>query len=211
VRFLEFSLRAVSSHPALFCPGLFCVLEASPIFAPGGIFCAERNAICPGLFPRESETKTHVTSWRHRYMPRRAKRLWQHSQKLEARVSEPKQQGQRRRPRQRDRACCTGTTLRSFCFRSRRRARIQPEAESTLGFTHRRWGDLHARKLASTLMRSRLHNRTRDRGGEPIRLMEGGIAPGPSRTGPGALSQVLCTIVRFREVADGRSSKGSLG
>jgi hypothetical protein len=32
------------------------------------------------------------------------------------------------------RACCTGTTLRSFCFRSRRRARIQPEAESTLGF-----------------------------------------------------------------------------
>ena len=31
--------------------------------------------------------------------------------------------------------------------------------------------------------------------------MEGGIAPGPSRTGPGALSQILCTIVRIREVA----------
>jgi hypothetical protein len=211
VRFLEFCLRAVGSHPTLFCPGLFCVLEASPIFAPGGIFCAERNAICPGLFPRESELR-HMSRAGVTAICRGGRSGYGSIRKeLEARVSEPKQQGQRSRPRQRDRACCTGTTLRSFCFRSRRRARIQPEAESTLGFTHRRWGDLHGRKLASTLMRSRLHNRTRDRGGEPIRLMEGGIAPGPSRTGPGALSQVLCTIVRFREVADGRSSKGSLG
>jgi hypothetical protein len=68
------------------------------------------------------------------------------------------------------------------------RARIQPEAESSLGFAHRCLGDLHGRNLASAVMRSRVHNRTRDRGGEPIRLMEGGIAPGPTRTGPGALS-----------------------
>jgi hypothetical protein len=88
-------------------------------------------------------------------------------------------------------ACCTSTTLRSFCFRSKERARIQPEAGSTLGCAHRRWGRPHGRKFASALMRSRVHNRTRDRGGEPIRLTE--------------------TIVRFREVMDGSSSKGPLG
>ena len=38
-------------------------------------------------------------------------------------------------------------------------------------------------------MRSRVHNWTTDRGGEPIRLTEGEIAPGPPRTGLGALSQ----------------------
>jgi hypothetical protein len=85
-------------------------------------------------------------------------------------------------------ACCTSTTLRSFCFRSKERARIQPEAGSTLGCAHRRWGRPHGRKFASALMRSRVHNRTRDRGGEPIRLTEGSIALGPSRTGGGALS-----------------------
>jgi hypothetical protein len=45
-------------------------------------------------------------------------------------------------------------------------------------------GELHGRKLASALMRSRLHNRTRDRGGVPIRLMEGAlppVLPGPGR------------------------------
>jgi hypothetical protein len=35
------------------------------------------------------------------------------------------------------RRCCAITTLRIFCFRSKDRARIQPEAESTLGFAHR--------------------------------------------------------------------------
>jgi hypothetical protein len=31
-------------------------------------------------------------------------------------------------------------------------------------------GELHERDLASALVRSRVHNRTRDRGGKPIRL-----------------------------------------
>jgi hypothetical protein len=57
------------------------------------------------------------------------------------------------------------------------RARIQPEAESTLGFAHRCLGDLHGRNPASDLMRSRVHNRSRDRGGEPIRLNGGGHCP----------------------------------
>jgi hypothetical protein len=65
------------------------------------------------------------------------------------------------------------------------RARIQPQADSTLGFAHRRWGDLHGRNIASALMWSRLRNRTRYRGGEPIRINRGGIALGPSRTGRG--------------------------
>jgi hypothetical protein len=59
----------------------------------------------------------------------------------------------------------------------RRLARIQPEAESTLGFAHRCLGDLHGRNLGSALMRSGLHNRTRDRGREPIRINGGGNCP----------------------------------
>jgi hypothetical protein len=73
------------------------------------------------------------------------------------------------------------------------RARIQPETESTLGFAHRCLGDLHGRNLASALMRSRVHNRTRDRGGEPIRI-NGGVhcppvlpEPGRGRSLKGAL------------------------
>jgi hypothetical protein len=42
-------------------------------------------------------------------------------------------------------------------------------------------GELHGRNLASALMRSRVHNRTRDRGGKPIRLEGRGIAPGSFR------------------------------
>src|SRR5262245_39697971 len=49
------------------------------------------------------------------------------------------------------------------------RARIQPEAESTLALLMA-LGELHGRNLAAALMRSRVHNRTRDRGGKPIRL-----------------------------------------
>ena len=37
------------------------------------------------------------------------------------------------------------------------------------------WEDLHGRNLTSALMRSRVHNRTGDRGGEPFRLTEGGL------------------------------------
>src|SRR4029450_887764 len=47
-------------------------------------------------------------------------------------------------------------------------------------------GELHGRNLASALVRSRVHNRTRDRGGKPIWLACAvGTAPGPSgRTPP---------------------------
>jgi hypothetical protein len=50
-------------------------------------------------------------------------------------------------------------------------------------------GDLHGRNVASALMRSRLHNRTRDRGGEPIRINGGGHCPRSFLDGRGALSQ----------------------
>src|SRR5207249_973153 len=54
-------------------------------------------------------------------------------------------------------------------------------------------GELHGRNLASALMRSRVHNRTSDRGGKPIQLaaVVVGIAPGPSRTG-GAPHSYCC-------------------
>jgi hypothetical protein len=52
-------------------------------------------------------------------------------------------------------------------------------------------GELHGRNLASALMRSRVHNRTRDRGGKPIRLgVAVGIAPGPSGGTGGALQKI---------------------
>src|SRR5262245_51772785 len=42
-------------------------------------------------------------------------------------------------------------------------------------------GELRGRKLASAFMRSRVHNRTCDRGGKPNSVSEGvSIAPGPS-------------------------------
>jgi hypothetical protein len=70
--------------------------------------------------------------------------------------------------------------------------------------------NLHGRKLASALMRSRVHNRTRDRGGESIRLMGGGIALGPSRTGRGR-SLKSSAPFRFREMMTGSSSRRPLG
>jgi hypothetical protein len=87
-------------------------------------------------------------------------------------------------------ACCTSTTLRSFCFRSKEAC-----PNSARGGKHTQLrslasgGNLHGRNLACALMRSRVHNRTRDRGGEPIRLTEGEIGPrsSPHRAG-GALS-----------------------
>jgi hypothetical protein len=52
-------------------------------------------------------------------------------------------------------------------------------------------GELHGRNLASAFMRSRVHNRTRDRGGKPIRLgVAVGIAPGPSGGTGGALQKI---------------------
>jgi hypothetical protein len=44
-------------------------------------------------------------------------------------------------------------------------ARIQPETETTLALLMAQGGDLHGRNLSSALMRSRVPNRTRDRGG----------------------------------------------
>src|SRR5262249_21067873 len=38
---------------------------------------------------------------------------------------------------------------------------IQPEVEKTVAFAHMALGELHGRNLASALMRSRVHNRTR--------------------------------------------------
>ena len=41
-------------------------------------------------------------------------------------------------------------------------------------------GELHGRELDPVLMWGRVHNRTSDRGGKPIRLVvAGGAAPGP--------------------------------
>jgi len=50
-------------------------------------------------------------------------------------------------------------------------------------------GELHGRNLASALMRSRVHNRTRDRGGKPIRLASPWALPPVLPEGPGALSR----------------------
>ena len=49
-------------------------------------------------------------------------------------------------------------------------------------------GEPHGRNLASALMRSRVHNRTSDRGGKPIRLAWPWALPPVLPEGPGALS-----------------------
>jgi hypothetical protein len=65
----------------------------------------------------------------------------------------------------------------SFLLGSKAAPRIQPEAARTLALLMA-LGELHGRNLASAFMRSRVHNRTRDRGGKPIRLgVAVGIAP----------------------------------
>ena len=52
-------------------------------------------------------------------------------------------------------------------------------------------GEVHGRKLDSVLIWGRVHNRTRDRGGKPIRLgVAVGIAPGPSGGTGGALQKI---------------------
>jgi hypothetical protein len=66
------------------------------------------------------------------------------------------------------------------------RARIQPEAGRTLAFAHGLRGTAWA-KPASAFMRSRVHNRTSDRGGKPIRLAWSGHCPPVLPEGPGAL------------------------
>jgi hypothetical protein len=83
--------------------------------------------------------------------------------------------------------CCTSTTPNIFSAGIEGRARIQPEAARTLALLMA-LGELHGRNLASAFMRSRVHNRARDRGGKPIRLgVAVGIAP-VLPEGPGALS-----------------------
>jgi hypothetical protein len=51
-------------------------------------------------------------------------------------------------------------------------------------------GELHGRNLASALMRSRFHNRTRDRGGKPIRLAWLWALPPVLPEGPWALQKL---------------------
>src|SRR4029077_20937582 len=64
-------------------------------------------------------------------------------------------------------------------------ARIQPEMERSLAFASSLKGTCNGRNLSSALMRSRVRNRNRDRGGEPIRLASAvGDSP-PKRPGYG--------------------------
>ncbi len=65
--------------------------------------------------------------------------------------------------------CGAVTTLGIFLLGSKPASKFQPEAERTLALLMA-VGELHGRNLASALMRSCVHNRTRDRGGKPIRL-----------------------------------------
>jgi hypothetical protein len=59
-------------------------------------------------------------------------------------------------------------------------------------------GELHGRKLASAFMRSRVHNRTCDRGGKPTWLARGvGIAPGPSGGAGGVVFRPRLASARF--------------
>jgi hypothetical protein len=51
-------------------------------------------------------------------------------------------------------------------------------------------GEPYGRNLASALMRSRVHNRTRDRDGKPIQLAWPWVFPLVGPEGPGALSKV---------------------
>jgi hypothetical protein len=98
--------------------------------------------------------------------------------------------------------CCTSTTLSIFLLESKGRARIQPEAGATLALLMA-LGELHGRNLASALMRSRVHNRTRDRGGKPIWLgVAVGIAPGPSGGTGGALQKIAADKLGAKPLRD---------
>jgi hypothetical protein len=83
--------------------------------------------------------------------------------------------------------CCASTTLSIFHAGMKGRARIQPEAGTTLALLMA-LGELHGRNLASAFMRSRVHNRTGDRGGKPIRLAWPWALPPVLPEEPGALS-----------------------
>jgi hypothetical protein len=91
--------------------------------------------------------------------------------------------------------CCTSTTLRIFCFRSRSAPEFSPRREAHSVSLIGVGGDLHGRNAASALMRSRLRNRTRlsrrrpylHNGGEPL------LPVLPRRAG-GALSKAQRTI-----------------
>jgi hypothetical protein len=64
-------------------------------------------------------------------------------------------------------------------------ARIQPEMERSLAFASSLKGTCNGRNLSSALMRSRVRNRNRDRGGEPIRLALVVFDSLPKRSGYG--------------------------
>jgi hypothetical protein len=64
-------------------------------------------------------------------------------------------------------------------------ARIQPEMERSLAFASSLKGTCNGRNLSSALMRSRVRNRNRDRGGEPIRLALAVFDSLPKRSGYG--------------------------
>ena len=67
--------------------------------------------------------------------------------------------------------CCASTTLSIFDAGMKGRAEIPPEAGTTLAFAHSAFrGNCMGEILLSAFVRSRVHNRTRDRGGKPIQL-----------------------------------------
>jgi hypothetical protein len=83
--------------------------------------------------------------------------------------------------------CCADTTLSVFLLGSNG----APEFSLRLALHSPLLtvlGEPHGRNLASALMRSRVHNRTSDRGGKPIRLAWPWALPPVLPEGPGVLS-----------------------
>jgi hypothetical protein len=60
-------------------------------------------------------------------------------------------------------------------------------------------GELHGRNLASALMRSRFRNRTRDRGGKPIRLAWRGHCPRSFRRDRGRYLQKKIAATNLKQ------------
>jgi hypothetical protein len=105
--------------------------------------------------------------------------------------------------------CCASTTHSIFHAGLKSRAQIRPEAWGTLPFAHGFGGELHGRKLDPVLMWGRVHNRTSDRGGKPIRLVVAvGAAPGPPEDrGPFACTaRSPCRALCYREPIAATSS-----
>ena len=77
-------------------------------------------------------------------------------------------------------------------------ARIQPEMERSLAFASSLKGTCNGRNLSSALMRSRVRNRNRDRGGEPIRLALAVFDSLPKRSGYGISMEKDYLILKAR-------------